>query len=126
MKKGNLVTLNEDICFTDKNGGLRSWPVGSSREDDKRIVQALRPTTPEEQRDWYESPDSKGMDSAGESKLPPQVVGITIHADRKYVVERARCRIRLGWGNPTPGMAKILCTNTGEIAYIKREYLKVV
>jgi hypothetical protein len=126
MKKGDLVMLNEAVCFTKTGGGLRRYPMGSFGEDDKRIVRASRPTTPEEQRDWYESPDSKGMDSAGESKLPPQAVGITIHADRKYVVERARCRIRLGWGNPTPGMAKILCTNTGEIAYIKREYLRVI
>ena len=126
MRKGDLVTLNEAVCFTSENGGLRRYPMGTSGADDKRIVRASRPTTGEEQREWYDSPESKGMNSAGESKLPPQSVGVTIYADRKYVVERARCRVRLGWGNPTPGMAKILCTSTGEIAYIKREYLRAI
>jgi hypothetical protein len=51
---------------------------------------------------------------------------VTLRRDRVYTVLRARCRVRLGWGNPTPGLAKILCTETGEETYVKRELLKVV
>ena len=126
LAKGILVQLNEAKCFTEKQGGGLHYPLTNYACDEEGIVRSSRPTTREEQDAWYKSDDAKGMDSAGESKLPPQSCGVTLRRDRVYTVLRARCRVRLGWGNPTPGLAKILCTETGEETYVKRELLKVV
>ena len=126
MKKGDIVKINKSVCFTKSAGGMRKYPMASQANDENRVVYASRPTTEEEVRAWYESDESKGLNDAGESRLPPQSTRIPLYADRKYIVERARCQVRLGWGNPSPGMAKILCTLTGESAYIKRNLLEVV
>ena len=126
MRKGNLVKLNPATCFTTKSGGGLRFPLTNYACDEARVVYAGRPVTSEETAAWYDSDASKGMNSAGESKLPPQSVSIKISADDVLVIERARCRVRLGWGNPTPGMAKVLNPATGESAYIKRELLEVV
>ena len=126
MRKGNLVRLNPDTCFTTSNGGGLRYPLTNYACDEEGIVRSARPTTKEEQAAWYKTDSAKGMDSAGESKLPPQSLTVPIHRDRIYTVIRARCRVRLGWGNPTPGLAKILCTKTGELTYIKRELLSVI
>jgi len=125
MKKGDLVRLSSN-CFTTANGGSRKYPSGTHGDDDLQIFRARRPITESETRGWYNSDASKGMNDAGESKLPPQSVSVTLKKNGVYPVLRARCRIRLGYGNPTPGMAKILCTDTGEIAYVKRDFLEVV
>jgi len=126
MRKGDLVRLNKNTCFTKKSGGKRQFPLSNYHNDSSLAVSASRPITREETDAWYQSDASKGMNSAGESKLPPQSVTVTLYADRVYQVLRARCRVRLGWGNPTPGMAKILCTHTGSEAYVKRDLLEVV
>ena len=125
MKKGDLVQLNDDACFTAKNGGKLQYPLTNYYCDDRGIVDAGRPTTREEQDAWYQTDAAKGMDSAGESKLPPQSYAIKLYKGRIYQVLRARCRVRLGWGNPVGGMAKVLCTHSGEEAYVKRELLEV-
>ena len=126
MRKGNLVKLNADKCFTSEQGGGRRYPLSNHHNDENGVVQAGRPVTQEETSSWYNSDASKGMTSAGETKLPPQSYGVRLYRDRVYTVLRARCRVRLGWGNPIPGMAHLLCTVTGENAYIKREFLEVV
>tara|TARA_Y100000588_G_C14256496_1_gene925721 strand:+ start:2916 stop:3305 length:390 start_codon:yes stop_codon:yes gene_type:complete len=126
LRKGALVKLNVDRCFTERFGGALQYPRTNYANDEAGTVQAARPVTAEETAAWYDSDASKGMDSAGESKLPPQSKHVALHRDRIYQVLRARCRVRLGWGNPTPGMAKLLCTHTGETAYVKRELLEVV
>jgi hypothetical protein len=140
LKKGCLVRLNVSKCFTSKQGGGLRYPMSNYLNDDKGTVESQRPTTPEEQANWrkelrQEIEDAVvagkdtwhiSMDSAGESRLPPQSRYVPIHRDRTYQVLRARCRVRLGWGNPTPGLTKILCTVTGEEAYIKRDLLEVI
>ena len=126
IAKGTLVRLNPNVCFTTKqDGGLR-FPLTNYLNDERGTVESRRPVTHEETQAWYASDASKGMDSAGETKLPPQSRTVILHRDRIYRVLRARCRVRLGWGNPTPGMAKILCTHTGEETYINRDLLEVV
>ena len=125
LAKGKLVKLNNIVCFTARNGGGRDYPLTNAYNDERGTVETRRPITHEEQAEWYNSEDSKGMNSAGESKLPPRSVGVTLHRDRVYQVLKARCRASLGWGNPTPGLAKILCTHTGEETYIKRELLEL-
>lgn len=126
LSKGCLVRLNVNKCFTTSQGGSRQYPWTNYAHDEAGTMPSHRPVTAEETAAWYASDDSKGMTSAGETKLPPQSKCVLIHRDRTYQVLRARCRARLGWGNPTPGLAKILCTETGEETYIKRELLEVL
>jgi hypothetical protein len=123
IRKGDMVRLDASRCFTQKAGGSLDYPMTNWLNDNRGTVSASRPITGEETRDWYDSDVSKGMNSAGESKLPPRAVQVLLHRDRIYQVLRARARAMLGWGNPTGGLTKILCTNTGETAYIKRDLL---
>ena len=126
LAKGALVKLDDNRCFTEGQGGGRRYPLSNYKNDEEGIVESRRPVTREETAAWYDSDASKGMTSAGETKLPPQSRYVPLVRGRIYQVLRARCRVRLGWGNPTPGMVKILCTQTGEETYIKRELLEVV
>ena len=126
LSKGCLVRLDSRRCFTVENGGGRAYPLENWRNDERGVVDTRRPITPEERTAWYNSDDSKGMNSAGETRLPPTTTYMELHRDRTYQVLRARCRVQLGWGKPTAGMAKVLCTQTGEETYIKRELLEVV
>ena len=126
LSKGCLVRLNPHYCFTVENGGGRVNPLTNWYADEKGVVDAARPVTSEERAAWYASAVSKGMNSAGETKLPPASTSVELHRDRIYQVLRARCRVQLGWGKATGGLAKILCTQTGEETYIKRDLLEVV
>lgn len=126
MRKGDLVRLDKSKCFTTARGGELRYPHTNYYSDEKGMVRSRRPITEKETREWYASDESKGMNDAGESKLPPQSVSVTLFRDRVYTVLRARCRVRLGYGNPEPGMCKIMCSDTGEITYIKRDLLEVV
>ncbi len=126
LAKGTLVKLNDQVCFTTTQGGGRRFPLSNYANDEAGIVESRRPVTAEETAAWYASDASKGMNDAGETRLPPQSKYVPLRRGNVYQVLRARCRVRLGWGNPTPGMAKILCTQTGEETYIKRELLEVV
>ena len=119
------MQLNDDVCFTANGGGKLRHPLTNYYCDERGIVDAGRPTTREEQDAWYQTDAAKGMDCAGESKLPPQSYLIPLYKGRIYQLLRARCRVRLGWGNPVGGMAKVLCTHSGEEAYVKRELLVV-
>ena len=126
IKKGCLVRLNVKKCFTKKMGGHLEYPMTNYLNDKRGTVESHRPVTSEETEAWYDSDASKGMDSAGESKLPPQISYVLLERDRVYQVLRARCQVRLGWGNPTPGLTKLICTETGEETYIKRHLIEVV
>lgn len=126
LAKGALVRLNDTACFTLDQGGGRRYPLTNYANDEKGIVESRRPVTPEETAAWYNSDASHGMTSGGDTKLPPQSQYIPLHRGRIYQVLRARCRVRLGYGNATPGMAMILCTESGEETYIKRDLLEVV
>jgi hypothetical protein len=55
-----------------------------------------RRLTEEEREAWYASDASKGMDSAGESKLCPRDVS-KVPGDELYRVVRARVRTTRGW-----------------------------
>ena len=126
ISKGCLVRLNPEKCFTVKQGGGLRHPLTNLYNDERGTVESFRPITPSEQQAWYASDNAKGLNSAGETKLPPTSQLVYLHRDRTYQVLRARCKVRLGWGNPTPGLTKILCTNTGEETYVKRDLLEVI
>ena len=131
MKKGDLVKLRPDDPEIER---LMGWGMRNE------AYMASRPTTHEEQDEWrrqksldIKRAQERGEDTfhiafndAGESRLAPRTVSVPLPVDGIYIVERARCRVRLGWGNPTGGMTKILDTTTGEYAYVAREMLEVV
>jgi hypothetical protein len=103
------------------------------------MIEASRPTTPEEQDKWYQSrreaiakAKAEGKDTfslafndAGETRLAPQSHWVYLHRDNYFQVLRARARVQVGW-NIRGGMTKVLCLSTGEECYVKREYLMVV
>jgi hypothetical protein len=140
LSKGCLVRLDPNRCFTTKQGGALRFPLSNGLNDERGTVESSRPTTSEEQQEWHRARRQEikaaseagedtfhlAFDSAGESRLPPQSRLVLLHKDRTYQVLRARCRVRLGWGNPTPGLAMVLCTHTGEETYIKRDLLEVI
>ena len=131
MKKGDLVKLRPDDPEIER---LMEWGMRNE------AYMASRPTTSEEREEWrrqkhadIERAHKRGEDTfhiasndAGESRLPPRSVSVPLPIDGIYIVERARCRVSLGWGNPTGGMTKILNTQTGEHAYVAREMLEVI
>mgnify|MGYP003149605979 CR=1 FL=1 len=131
MKKGDLVRLDPNDPEIVR---LLDWNNSSVK------YVASRPATPEERNEWREqrrqeikAASDKGedtfhlaFDDAGESRLAPKSVSVSLPIDGIYVVERARCRVELGWGRATGGMTKILDTNTGQSAYVRRDMLKVV
>ena len=132
MRKGNQVKIVGRHPYCGREGIVKySWP---------RIY---RHTTHTEREAWYDSPASKGMNCAGETKLPPLVAcvkyeGGTIHrpnltvtrdeiiklSDDTFVVVKARCAPNIGYSK-MPKAALIRNERTGEEAYIRRAHLKV-
>ncbi len=81
-----------------------------------------RPITATEVTEWYASDLSKGMNCAGETKLPPTCSTVIVDVNEAFTVVRSRCRVKLGYGNPSTGMTELL-TACGETAYIKQAML---
>ena len=139
MRKGDLVKLNPETCFTKQQGGGREFTLTNTAQDEAGIVEGTRPTTSEEKDNWYKSQRetiakakeagkdffSIAFDSAGETRLPPQTYWIPLHRDHYFQVLRARARVYVGW-HMQGGMTKVLCLSSGEECYVKREYLMVV
>ena len=140
IRKGDLVRVNEARCFTQQNGGTRPYPLTNRRNDDNRVIYGRYIRTADDDRKWREEKRkateearAKGEDTfsinfndAGESRLPGVSVIVDIPAGRVYEVLRARCRARLSYGNPTPGLMKLLDTETGREIYVKRDYMEAV
>tara|TARA_R110002074_G_scaffold331948_5_gene502365 strand:+ start:2167 stop:2604 length:438 start_codon:yes stop_codon:yes gene_type:complete len=134
IRKGDLVKLNPNDPEIIR---LLEWEKPRARAI---RYMASRPTTPEEREEWREErrnaiheASMAGEDTfhiafndAGESRLPPQSTQVPLPIDRIYVVERARCRVALGWGRAVGGMTKLLDTSTGETAYVRRDMLELV
>jgi hypothetical protein len=134
MRKGNLVKFKRDHEEVKRSIEL-SHVYGHPQP-----VRTLRPTTAEERIAWREQKyaDIKNaaergeptysiaFDDAGESRLAPRSTIVNLPVDGVFIVERARCRVSLDWGNPRGGMAKILYTSTGEITYVSRDMLELV
>jgi len=125
MRKGNLVRLDLAKCFSEKSGGKRRFPLTNYRCDESGIVEGTALVTVEEVAAWEASDASKGMTSGGDTKLPPTCVGVSLHRDRVYTLLRARCAPVYSYRRH-PGMAAVLCTETGRTVYVKRELLEVV
>ena len=116
ISKGSLVRLNNNICFTSENGGMRKYPMINSFNDDRGTVEGTRLPSRSEIEAWYDSDASKGIDCAGESKLPPTAYSVSIYKNRVYTVVRARCAGHWSYRRH-PGQALILDTETGHEIY---------
>ena len=133
MRKGNQVKIEGKHPYCGRDGIVKySW---------ERMYRTL---TGEEVQAWYDSPDSKGINCAGETKLPPtctrvEFAGgtlnrpsrtITLHeqvklSDDTFTVVRARCAPTLGY-HKSVGMTLLRNNRTGEEGYIKRRCVKLV
>ena len=83
MRKGNQVKIKGLYPSCGREGIIEwSWP---------RIY---RHTTWEERQAWRDSDDSKGFNSAGETKLPPRCVRVSYEGGTRRV------------GQPGAGMMK--------------------
>ena len=133
IRKGDLVKLDPN---DPKISRILDW----DHDGEEKSYMASRPATPEEREAWREQKRTdireardRGEDTfhiafndGGDSRLPPKSVQIALPINGIYIVQKARCQVELGWGNPQGGMTKILNTKTGEHAYIKREMLEVI
>ena len=140
IRKGSLVRVNEAVCFTTENGGERECPLTTGRNDENRVIHGRYIRTAEDDRKWREDkrkateeaiaagedPFSINFDDAGESRLPGVSVMIDIPAGRVYEVLRARCQAHLSYGNPTPGLMKILDTEIGREVYVSRDLMEAI
>ena len=125
MRKNDLVTLDVSKCFTMRNGGKRTFPLSNHLNDNDGTVEGFFKLTHEDQDRLRASGRYDGMDCAGETKLVPSEGIAKLKKGYVYQVLRARCAAVRSYRR-IPGLALVLCTNTGRSVYIKRELLKVV
>ena len=139
IRKGDLVRVNEARSFTQQNGGTRPYPLNNHLNDENRVIIGRYIATEDDNRKWREEKRkateearAKGEDTfsinfndGGESRLPGVSVMVDIPAGRVYEVLRSRCRARLSYGNPTPGLMKLLDTESGREIYVKRDYMEL-
>ena len=67
----------------------------------------VRRTTEEEIQAWCDSPSSKGITFAGETKLPPRDSCKRFSSNDTMTVVRGQARYALGYGNPRSGFTLI-------------------
>ena len=124
MRKNDLVRINISKCFTMRNGGKLCTPLHDAYNDDRGTVEGTRLATDKDRKAWRNSEASQGMDCAGETKLPPTAFRVSLKRDQVYHLLRARCRPVWSY-REHPGMAMVLCPESGHEVYIKRELLEV-
>lgn len=112
FKKGDLVRLTAEYR-TNHNLAFCHKPSFERR------------TTSEEVQAWRNSPESKGINCAGESKLPPMIAYIDYHVEDTFTIIRARCAPMLGYYKK-PKRAKVMNNRTNEVGYIARIYIEKV
>jgi hypothetical protein len=124
MRKNDLVRLNPAVCFTTRNGGNRDYPLSNHHNDNSGTIEGTRLATSSDVETWRNSDDSKGIDCAGESKLPPTAYGVLLRNDSVYTLLRARCAPVWSYRRH-PGHACVLDTVSGHEVYVKRELLEI-
>ena len=108
MRKGTLVKLRPDPD--------RSWAV---------MPDVWRHTTQDEVDAWRNSTRSKGMNSAGETKLPPRETPVKYEDDDTWTIVKSRCAPIL-FHHKTPKCALIFNNRTNEMGYVRRANLELV
>jgi hypothetical protein len=125
MRKGDLVMLNIDKCFSQCNGGKLPFPLTHGENDENGVVEGYRVCTHEEIAKLAKTNYYRGLDSAGESRLVPQHAMVNLFRGASYIVVRSRCRPIIGYRKRS-GMSLILDTVTCKEIYVNRDYLVVV
>ena len=133
MRKGNQVKIIGRYPYCGRDGIVKySWE------------RMYRHTTNSEVEAWRNSPASQGINSAGETKLPPRFTfvdydGGTLNrpdckitlseetklSDDTFTVVRSRCAPVIGYSK-MPKCALLRNNRTGEEAYIKRKHVEIV
>ena len=132
MRKGNQVKA------------IGRWPYGGTDNiASYSWPRMYRHLTQEEIREWYERPESKGVNSAGESKLPPTCALVEFDGGKCYntdwdlgrrtrrlsndtfTIVRARCAPVIGYSKWS-GMTLVRNNRTGEEGYFKRKWIELV
>ena len=102
MRKGSLVRLRPNPD--------QSW---------SGMPSVLRHVTADEVNKWRESPESKGMNCAGETKLPPRIATVQYKDEDTWTIVQARCAPILGYLK-RPKCARIMNNRTNEMGYVRR------
>jgi hypothetical protein len=134
MRKGNQVKLIGKYPFCGNDGIVKySWET------------IYRHVTAEEVQEWRDSPESRGIDDAGESRLRPTCTSVSYEggtlnqsdfkteeamksklSEDTFTVVRARCAPRLSYGRKWAGMTLVRNDRTGEAGYIKRTEIQLI
>ena len=86
-------------------------------------IHGWRPLTQQEYADWEASPSSKGMDDAGETKLPPQNVYVSLKFGSVLIVVQARCRAPRGaWD--IPNCMEVFDPVLGVKFFVQKKFMK--
>ena len=123
MRKGDLVKLSIDKCFTIECGGKRSFPLTNYAAERAGTVEAFYKLTPEQRKAMANQDYFKEMDSAGESRLVPSEGRDALHRDRVYPLLRARAAAVYNY-RKIGGLALVLDTESGRELYVARKYLE--
>ena len=125
MRKGDLVRLNANVCFTKTQGGELQFPLSNYAHDEAGTVDATRLATKTDISAWHDSDASRGLDCGGESKLPPTAYSVSLKREKMYTLLRARCAPIWSYRR-NPGHACVLDLETGFEVYVNRKFLEVV
>ena len=133
MRKGNQVKIRGEYSHCDHFGSINyKWPT------------MYRYTTESEVVAWHDSPASMGINSAGESMLPPTCTVVEYDggstsrpaflskedkesrsSNDTFTIVRVRCAPTLGY-RKHPGYILLRNNRTGEEGYTKRTCVKLV
>jgi hypothetical protein len=122
FKKGMMVKVKPE---TDFSGEIKTrWAEVNGKFTNTGEVLChwiWRDRTEAEHREWNDSDESKGMDSAGETKLDSPSRWRVPAADEVFIIVKARVTAPCGW-NTVPGCAEIEDTQ-GVRWFVKRGHL---
>jgi len=128
FRKGDLVRIYTQRCFTAANGGDLEFPLYSHYNDDEGIITGIIPTSKEEQQKQRQvAMDSGRLDPHhGEGYLVDKYRFVNLSKDHYFFVTRARAKL-LG----TTAAAKDYCTILDPISgedevYVLKHHLEKV
>ena len=107
-----------------RSGDQVKFTTQAAKEASAGKSKGYRRATEAETLDWYRSEAARGLDDAGESKLPPRSVYIKFDASTTFTVRRGRARYSIGYENPRSGFTLVCCNSTGTEAYVKTRDLE--
>lgn len=100
--------------------------VSFSKGDVVQVIvgcNGVRPLTSGELSDWYNSPRSKGMTDAGESKIPPPCTLTWIYPGENGVITKSRSKTRRDYGSETKNHAEVFFPRMKQTLHVPRTVL---